>query len=59
VKHIEKSEYGMYQDVEVTPAVDFSHLSQVLVILAPPPPPDPNAKTKKAAEGPAFGVTVH
>jgi hypothetical protein len=31
----------------------------VLVILAPPPPPDPNAKSKKTADGPAFGVTVH
>ncbi len=55
IRRIDKKEYGMYQDVEVAPAVDFSHLGAVLVILAPPPPPDPTALTKKKPE-PAFGV---
>jgi rod shape-determining protein MreC len=54
VRRIEKSEYGMYQEVEVAPAVDFSHLSAVLVILAPTPPADPAAKARKAE--PAFGL---
>jgi rod shape-determining protein MreC len=56
VKRIAKAEYGMYQDVEVAPSVDFSHLSMALVLLAPPPPPDPAAKTKRTSE-PAFGIS--
>ena len=31
---------GLYQDVEVTPDVDFARLSEVLVVVAPPPAPD-------------------
>jgi rod shape-determining protein MreC len=33
---------GLYQDVEVTPAVDFARLTDVLVVVAPPPAPDPD-----------------
>ena len=33
---------GLYQDVEVTPDVDFARLSDVLVVVAPPPAPDPD-----------------
>jgi len=32
---------GLYQDVEVTPDVDFARLTDVLVVVAPPPAPDP------------------
>jgi rod shape-determining protein MreC len=32
---------GLYQDVEVTPDVDFARLTDVLVVVAPPPTPDP------------------
>jgi rod shape-determining protein MreC len=45
---------GMFQKVEVAPAVDVSRVRAVEVLLAPPPPPDPDAKTKKKSE-PAFG----
>jgi len=45
---------GMFQHVEVEPAVDVSRVRAVEVLLAPPPPPDPDAKTKKRSE-PAFG----
>jgi len=55
IHKIEKKEYGMYQYVEVEPAVDFSHLGAVLVILSPPPPPDPSAQTKKKPEA-AYGL---
>ena len=58
VKRIVKNEYGMYQEVEVAPAVDFSRLGRVLVLLAPPPPPDPGARGKKAAER-AFGLSPY
>jgi rod shape-determining protein MreC len=45
---------GMFQRVEVQPAVDVSRVRAVEVLLAPPPPPDPDAKTKRRSE-PAFG----
>lgn len=37
---------GLYREVEVTPAVDFSSLREMLVILAPPPPPAPKAEQR-------------
>ena len=45
---------GMFQRVEVEPAVDVSRVRAVEVLLAPPPPPDPDAKVKRKSE-PAFG----
>jgi rod shape-determining protein MreC len=33
VKRIDLQEYGLFQAIEVTPAVDFSHLEEVLVLL--------------------------
>jgi rod shape-determining protein MreC len=48
---------GMFQRVEVEPAVDVSRVRAVEVLLAPAPPPDPDAKTKKHSE-PAFGGRV-
>jgi rod shape-determining protein MreC len=45
---------GMFQAVEVQPAVDVSRVRAAMVLLAPPPPPDPDAKTKRKSE-PAFG----
>ncbi len=43
VKAVRDAEYGLYQDVEVEPAVDFSRISRVLVLQAAPPSPDPDA----------------
>src|SRR5262245_17782942 len=45
---------GMFQKVEVSPAVDVSRVRAVEVLLAPPPPPDPDAAQKRKSE-PAFG----
>ena len=45
---------GMFQRVEVDPAVDVSRVRAVEVLLAPPPPPDPDAKVKRKSES-AFG----
>jgi rod shape-determining protein MreC len=39
--------FGMFQDVEMTPMVQFSSLRAVLVLLAPPPPADPRAGTSR------------
>ena len=38
VSRVVKSAAGLYQEVEVTPDVDFARLSEVLVVVAPPPP---------------------
>jgi rod shape-determining protein MreC len=46
---------GLYQDVEVTPDVDFARLSDVLVIVAAPPAPDPDPA---AHHLPARGLSV-
>jgi len=43
-------DYGLFQEVEVEPAVDFSDLGRVLVVLSPPPPPDPNAHRRMPSE---------
>lgn len=49
---------GLYQEVEVTPDVDFSRLSEVLVVVAAPPAPDPDAGNKRSAP-PARGLSVY
>jgi rod shape-determining protein MreC len=46
---------GLYQDVEVTPDVDFARLTDVLVIVAPPPAPDPEPGSHHA---PGRGLAV-
>jgi rod shape-determining protein MreC len=33
VKSVDRQEFGLFQEIEVTPAVDFSHLEEVLVLL--------------------------
>jgi rod shape-determining protein MreC len=48
---------GMFQNVEVEPAVDVSRVRAVIVLLAPQPTPDPDAKTKRKSE-PAFGSKI-
>jgi rod shape-determining protein MreC len=46
---------GLYQDVEVTPDVDFARLTDVLVVVAPPPAPDPEPSSHHA---PGRGMAV-
>jgi rod shape-determining protein MreC len=48
---------GLYQDVEVTPDVDFARLADVLVVVAPPPAPDP--EPAGAHHQPARGLMVY
>ena len=48
---------GMFQNVEVTPAVDVSRVRAVMVLLAPQAPPDPDTKIKHKSE-PAFGGKI-
>jgi cell shape-determining protein MreC len=49
---------GLYQEVEVTPDVDFARLSEVLVVVAPPPAPDPEAGAHKTL-APSRGLAVY
>lgn len=55
IAEVKTTDYGLYQEVEVTPTVDFAALDTVLVVLAPPPPPDPEAGDAKRS-GRAFGA---
>ena len=36
VESVDRQEFGLFQSIEVTPAVDFSHLEEVLVLLRSP-----------------------
>lgn len=58
VTRVTKSAAGLYQEVEVTPEVDFARLSEVLVVVAPPPAPDPDASTRRTAS-PARGLSLY
>jgi rod shape-determining protein MreC len=49
---------GLYQEVEVTPDVDFARLSEVLVVVAPPPTADPDAGSRRASP-PSRGLSVY
>jgi rod shape-determining protein MreC len=60
VTKVVRSAAGLYQDVEVTPDVDFARLSEVLVVVAPPPTPDPDAGPRKAQTlAPSRGMAVY
>jgi rod shape-determining protein MreC len=53
---------GLYQEVEVTPDVDFARLSEVLVVVAPAPTPDPEAAlpaARRTPAPPARGLSVY
>jgi rod shape-determining protein MreC len=49
---------GLYQEVEVTPDVDFARLSEVLVVVAAPPAADPDAGARRSSQ-PARGLSVY
>jgi rod shape-determining protein MreC len=51
ISRVTRRTYGLYQEVEVTPAVDFSSLREMLVILAPPPPPVERRRPLARARG--------
>ena len=57
VSRVVKNPAGLYQEIEVTPDVDFARLSEVLVVVAPPPTPDPEAGKKALA--PSRGLAVY
>jgi rod shape-determining protein MreC len=58
IARVAKNAAGLYQEMEVTPAVDFARLSEVLVVVAPAPAPDPDAGPRKPV-APARGLAVY
>lgn len=58
VSRVNKASAGLYQELEVTPEVDFARLSEVLVVVAPPPAPDPDANPRRASAA-GRGMTVY
>lgn len=55
IASVDTARHGLYQKVTVKPAVDFSSLDTVLVLLAPPPPSDPERAHDRQSEA-AHGV---
>ncbi len=52
ISRVTRRTYGLYQEVEVTPTVDYTALKEMLVILSPPPPPAPKSEgAKEPARG--------
>ncbi len=47
ISRVTRRTYGLYQEVEVTPTVDYSSLKEMLAILSPPPPPAPRRDGEK------------
>lgn len=58
ISKVAKSAGGLYQELEVTPDVDFARLSEVLVVVAPPPAPDPDAGSRRPLQ-PGRGVAAY
>lgn len=58
VTRVAKNAAGLYQEMEVTPEVDFARLSEVLVVVAPAPAPDPDAGPRKPV-APGRGLAVY
>jgi rod shape-determining protein MreC len=55
IGRVESSERGgrLYRNITVRPAVDFSSLEEVLVVLVPPRPATPDEPAEPAAAAPA------
>ncbi len=59
VSKVVKNSAGLYQELEVSPDVDFARLSEVLVVVAPPPAPDPDAGARARTLSPPRGQSVY
>lgn len=55
IASVDSARHGLYQKVSVRPAVEFSSLDTVLILLAPPPPADPDRAQDRQSEA-AHGV---
>jgi rod shape-determining protein MreC len=59
VVHVGKRDIGLFQQAEIEPAVDFTRLDQVLVLVAAPPPEEPEPPHKERRADPARGVVPY
>ncbi len=55
IESVDEAKHGLYQKVTVKPAVDFSSLGAVLILLAAPPPADPRRELNRKSKN-AYGV---
>jgi rod shape-determining protein MreC len=59
VSHVVQNRAGLFQEVQVTPHVDFTRLSEVLVVVAPGQTPEPEAGSRPAGPPPARGLSLY
>jgi rod shape-determining protein MreC len=59
VSHVVQGKAGLFQEVQVTPHVDFARLSEVLVVVAPGPPPDADGGGRRSTPPPARGLSLY
>ncbi len=52
VSHVVEGKAGLFQEVHVTPHVDFTRLSEVLVVVAPGQTPDPEGSPRRPSPAP-------
>jgi rod shape-determining protein MreC len=57
VSHVLQGKAGLFQEVHVTPHVDFARLSEVLVVVAPGP--DPDGGDRGSSPAPARGLSLY
>jgi rod shape-determining protein MreC len=58
VSKVVEGKAGLFQEVEVTPHVDFARLSEVLVVVAPGPTAEPET-ARPAAPTPGRGLSLY
>jgi rod shape-determining protein MreC len=60
VSHVIQGRAGLFQEVQVTPHVDFARLSEVLVVVAPGQTTEPEAGTRRSSSPPpARGLSLY
>jgi rod shape-determining protein MreC len=60
VSRVVEGKAGLFQEVEVTPHVDFARISEVLVVVAPGPAPDNESGPRPAAPPtPGRGLSLY
>ena len=57
VSRIIDKDQGLFQKLEVRPAVSYSTLETVLIVLAPPPVRAPGKSNRTLRPVPAYGTT--
>jgi rod shape-determining protein MreC len=59
VVHVGKRDVGLFQEADIEPAVDFTRLDHVMILVAAPPPVEDEETTKQKRAEPARGVVPY